>query len=509
MQLLARGRAHLSVLALLMLAAPLYFALSWSDQLGSLGGDAAVYMLTAYSYAPGSLPDAIADEAAAKSQFPPLYPLLLAWLGGAVDVYAAHQLTTACLLIACLGQYAWLRSSGAGRWAATFAVGIFMLLPWSHLSALLIQSESLYLAFSLWALVALVRYEREGKATDLAAAATMVAAASLTRSIGITLLAPLVLCILRRRRPSDLWAPVLAVLPVALWHLMRDPEISYREIAVLTYAADPYGTLLSQIAREASALRLGFAINVLQTDTLQAVTDGLGLIVLAACVVRVARLRPDGVYVLVYGVLVMLWPFPVEAPRFVWVVMPVLLGQVALLGTHTNSKQVGWSSWVRIVTLGAVLLCVLPSLILTIQRYRAGSPETRIHAEWYQVDPAKSQRDVLAHRAIVESLERISVSVPQNGCVISISPSLIQYYARRRSIKPPTAAVSEHSFDTAVRSSGCRHVFLMALANTAYPEFMYPLSRLQGRLIPIDGASEPTGEPGKSWTFTILAELTG
>src|SRR6185295_16778191 len=74
-----------------------YFAWGYTDQVGLITGDGPNYLMMAKAYAhPGS--SRVGAEVAASSRFPPLYPLALAWGGGADSLPVAHVITITCFV---------------------------------------------------------------------------------------------------------------------------------------------------------------------------------------------------------------------------------------------------------------------------------------------------------------------------------------------------------------------------------------------------------------------------
>jgi len=82
----------------MLIAASWYLPWTWSDDLGSLGGDSAVYMLSGTALRALPAGRSIAASIARNTLYPPLYPLVLAATGGAAVSAWAHAVTTGCCL---------------------------------------------------------------------------------------------------------------------------------------------------------------------------------------------------------------------------------------------------------------------------------------------------------------------------------------------------------------------------------------------------------------------------
>jgi len=83
----------IGLLALTFIATA-YYLWTWSDVLAHFGGDNAYYLLTANYLSPYSSANPVASYYSGISQYPPLYPLLLALSGGGESLLMAHIVTT-------------------------------------------------------------------------------------------------------------------------------------------------------------------------------------------------------------------------------------------------------------------------------------------------------------------------------------------------------------------------------------------------------------------------------
>src|SRR5581483_6687330 len=153
-------KQHAALIAALALLAAPYAIWSFSGQPAHLGDDPLDYLMMARHYAPYWPHDAVLAQFAAQSRFPPLYPLILAFTGGAANFYAAHEITTALLFLAVVALYAWLRIERVASAGAAAIALLTLLLPSTWLLALSTQSEFAYLAFSALALTAFALHRR-------------------------------------------------------------------------------------------------------------------------------------------------------------------------------------------------------------------------------------------------------------------------------------------------------------------------------------------------------------
>lgn len=78
--------------------AVIYYHWIWSNILAGFVGDNAVYLLTTEYSSPYLDSSAVAKQFAKASKYPPLYPAVLALLGGGNSVLVAHLITTTSII---------------------------------------------------------------------------------------------------------------------------------------------------------------------------------------------------------------------------------------------------------------------------------------------------------------------------------------------------------------------------------------------------------------------------
>lgn len=483
-----RAPKILITLALLMVAA-LYAAWTPVEGLGQLGRDGPRYLMMAEHYSLRHQPDAIHGEMATFSHLPPLYPVLLAWTGSAENLRLAHLVTTGCLLLALLAFFAWSRQVGASPAQAALVALLFAVLPASFMADLLIQSEFLYLLLSLLALTLMSAHARSGRHDLLLAAACAVAAATLARTIGVCLFAPLLLVACRGPWRQGLLALSIAAAPAVLWHLLHHSPLGYGAQLQSVYGHDPLQALAKQLHDELPALRRGFEDNFLRQDALRPAADALGLVLLLSLTWRAIRLEPDAVYLAACSVVVLLWPYPEEAQRFLWVMLPPALLQPLLLLATLRRGRVAEQLAATVVLAAMLLLLLLPTLKLGADRYWSAPysevPGARAMISWYGEDEAHSRDAVAAENAFIDAMRLLKDQVPENDCILTTRPDLVNYYARRRSTFPPLNSTPDSEFAAMARRSGCHYVFGMAFKDNIFPETMHPLGRLASDIQPV------------------------
>lgn len=499
------SKRHMSVIALLAFVAAAYFTWTWQADLGQLGSDGPNYLMMANHYAHGKLADPVYSDNAAYSRFPPLYPLLLAWCHAADDFRLVHVVTTLCLILALVVYYTWLIVEGMSSAQSTLLVLLFAVLPGTWLAGLMVQSEYLYLLWSLLAILLLTAHRRNGIANVLYGAALAIALATLTRTIGIALFAPFALALLRASRREAALALMTSLLPLLIWYLLHRSRVGYTDALGLIYSGDGLSTLRAQLAKELPALRTGFGTNFLHHARLQAIADVLGVLCVAGTAWRFIKLKPDAVYIAANLLILMIWPYPEEAQRFLWVLVPLLLAQPILVAVTPKSSTTPSraSEWLTCTISGAVLLMTLPALALASDRYRSAAyvdlPKARTFVSWYGEDATHAQDVVEIQTAMISSMRRVAEEVPENDCVIGTRPDLVSYFGHRRSYFPPLNSVPDPYFGRQLRAAGCHFAFGMYSIDSRYPLPLFPIGRF-GKNIDVvfyNVIRDTTGNKGK------------
>ncbi len=478
-------RAKLIWLLVLLLVAGLYAAWTRSDGLGQLGRDGPRYMMMAEHYSIYRRPDPIYSEMAAFSHLPPLYPMALAWTGASDNLFRAHLVTSLFLLLALAAYSAWLRRLGASLEQSALLMLLFAVLPGTWLTALLIQSECLYLLLSLLALALMAAYRNSGQQQQLYGAAIAIGAACLSRTVGICLLPALLLA--ARRAPPRTIAVALAtaILPALAWHFLHHSDMDYGSQLQSLYGGHGWQTLLGQLMTEPPALRQGFEANLQNIGSLGPLADALGLLCLASMLVRAARLEPDGAYLAAYLAILLLWPYPEEAKRFVWVALPVFLAQPLLLivSLRRAAPPQHFPAPAVAVLAGALLCLILPPLTEGAGRYWSAPysdiPNAAVMVSWYESDPLRSRKLVTMENAFVSAMQLIPMEVAESDCVIATRPDLVGYYSHRHSKAPPLNSLPDPYFAAMARRSGCNYAYGMAFKDSIFPIPLHPLPRLE------------------------------
>jgi hypothetical protein len=517
-----RYRSFAAFAVVLTFAGAVLVSWSWSDSIGDLGTDGCYYMLMAEHYSPLVRASAAASEAAASSRFPPVYPLTLAWLGAAPDLFRAHMLTTAMLLCALLVFGLWMIGQRLRTDSAALIALCLALLPGTLNLALTINSEFLYLLISVLALTLIDIARRSGRPALLLAAALAVALASLTRTIGVCLFVPLVAVALHQRSRGALLAMLVGALPILEWHLLHRSTFGYASIFSSSYQDNVLSGLIRQTGEEFPALRRGFEANFVTEGLAPALPvlpvhsvlgDLLGVACLAALGQRACGLRTEALYLVAYLCLLVVWPFPEDAKRLLWPALPLLLAQPLLVVREWPRFRAKFDSELQPVVLAAAAMLTMatPAVAFAAECYRDASfthlPGAREYVGWYRLDRDSAADEVLTQSTEIAAIGRIQDEIPEQACVLATRPDFINYFANRRAETPPPDSVPDPEFANLLRSSRCRFVFMSNVSDKLFPHPLHPLHRLNGPLHVLDYDREMAAPPRQGYALCILAAL--
>ncbi|MBI4692540.1 MAG: hypothetical protein HY749_00780 [Gammaproteobacteria bacterium] len=472
-----RGRDYALAALLALAAAALYAVLGVHAGYTGTISDAAVYLVIADHFSPWrtTVPD-LGPFAFARYPFPPLYPLLLAWAGGGSSApFASHAFGAATLGAAVGAAYAWLRANGAPAIAALALTLLFALLPVTLVTALDIVSEPLYLLLSLVGLVAIA-----GPATARRGlvAALAIGLAAVARTAGVTLLAAFVLAWLPRARGTlRLWPPLLACAPAVVWSIVK------HVYGLGTYDVDAGGParLIATMGGNLRALAEGLVTSFDLTAPSHVALSLAGLAVPAAIGWFGALRRRECAawYAAFHLALLLVWPHPAHARRFLFVLLPFALGYVWSGAVRLAGERGTWGGTAVVVLVG---LLGLPGGSLVLGQIASGEPERRTPM-WYRIaDPAAATRAVQTTTRMLRFVHAAGSSLPADACISAALPQYVLLHAHRRTEILPLPAAGAQALDAAL--ARCPYVMMMAVEDhppSGLPP-MYPFAWIKNRM---------------------------
>jgi len=425
--------------------------------------------------------------------FPPLYPLLLALMGGGSDHPVASYVATSCMSAgAVCAVYLWLRTQRLLLAEALGITLIFALSPATMLTAISIQSEPLYVAvvfagFALW------RVERAGSRAH-SFAAVLIGMSALVRMVGITGIAALLIHWLSdETRSRRLTIPILALVPITAWTLVKtfngmgpsyfDSVERHSLPATIAFVAD-------QIAINLPAIWLGLVrcFDLIGAPHASYAVGLLSLLFFIGWILRARRFEIESLYLAFYLALIVVWPFPDHMRRFLQVLLPIFL-LYSYVGTHFLASYCAPSirRAAGMVQIVIIMLVLAPSTLIIMQQVIASEgteAENFVRSpQWYMYDtPLRATAVMNGVTRVLDGMRGIDEHLPAGACVSSAAYSYIPLYGRRRG--QPLAGVSaddEHFF---ARLRDCPYVFMMAATQWPGHDFppMYPYERIKDRL---------------------------
>lgn len=481
---LSKPSAAAVLASLLVLLVTLgYGYLGASTVLPDLGGDNAAYWLTAQAWSPWQTASPIAADFARSSTYPPLYPLLLAWAGGAGSLQAAHAMTALLLLAGFAALWQFAHRAGLDGLAAAGVTFTYACLSTVRLEGLDLHSEPLYVVLSLLALACAVRLRARPEPWLAAGLGVLVAGALLTRSCGVMLLAAVAFTGLRERRREWGVALVPGLLAVVVNALLQHSQHRYFSEFMARYAStDP----VQALAESWRTVSVAWAVAIGGQGLSYAsawVLGAFGLVAVAAAGRRAWQGHVDGTYALAYLGLLALWPYPAETVRLFMPYLGLALVQVCVAAR----ELVGSRNAVQWLQLWWLPLCFALGDTLSFASRLAVpiSPDLapyRRSTYWQAPDVSRAMLGVGLLRAVDQALSALPGQVPAGQCVLSTKPSVVAALGARISKAPPPAELDTPAFESAMAATGCRYALLLAIQSPTYHSPFYPAERLRGRL---------------------------
>jgi hypothetical protein len=482
------SRADLALAALALAVTALAAAFLVHPGIDSLYDDSVSYLLMAQWFSPWHAASAPVAAAARLETYPPLFPLALALSGGAYDWRIAHLLVAAAFgaSVLLLGIHA-RRTTGSAA-AGLLSAAAFAALPGAWLNARGILSEFPYIALSLAALAWHARMQGDERIAprDAAILGALLAAAILTRAIGIALVAAVAVSeamrFLRTRDTARLrsaWmAPAIAIAAALAWHALRPAagSDSYAQSTRLMLAGAESGPLAwarawaghnGQAISDAwfTALLIFWGEPWRPTFLLAAALGALGL---GGAVARALHGEADALYVLAFLAILLFWPFPGQMYRLAFPAAPLVLllafrSVAALLAVRLDparaARAAAYAALVPVALgLPALLFYVVPRARIEDAPV-AGYRVTDI-AEFYRIPSGPAAREnARTQIGVLADMNRVRDSTPPGARVMWYTPGYIALLAGREGValrRPRDAA----DLEAQVRATRADYLYL-------------------------------------------------
>jgi 4-amino-4-deoxy-L-arabinose transferase-like glycosyltransferase len=446
-----------------------------------IGGDNGAYVALAQSLAERGAYLELWDPALRPhTQYPPLFPLLLAAaMKAGVSTWVGFALVTvACSGAAVAASYLWMRRVSTPA-IALAAGALLAVVPGPLVLAHEVLSDVPFWALALLALWAAVPCEEgRGRLGWAIAAAALAAAAYMTRSAGLPLIVALAASFALRRRWRELaLLGGIAGAPAVLWWMRGRALGAAGYTAHLRYL-DPYQPSMGTLDAAGWAGRIAKNLAHYLGEHLPVVLGGteplrvaagsvLVVLALAGWARRLRGARAAELFVPLYAGLLLIWPATWSGERFLLPILPLLLvyaGETVRDGAATlrmRPRAVGVAAAV------ALAMVVLPG---TSRHVREGVWCTRAYLDGHPL-PCLTPvwHDLLAVPMMARG------KLPPSAVVLSRKPTLfyaLSGYPSR--IYPPSA--DPDAFFRAAREAGAEWVLVDRVPDLA-PIFLHPVLR--------------------------------
>lgn len=484
------ARAELAGPALALAGFALYVLISLRGDFHGLLSDSYVYLAVAREFALGRAADLdFLLHIGRGNPFPPLYPLVLALLGAGGHAPIATYTVGAALMGGVLwAAFAWFRSVGLARGTAGTATLVIALMPATLLAVMNVLSEPLYLILTLAAGGCLAARAPTSRAWFIAG--LLLGLAVLVRSAGIAALAAFAwVWLWRGGWRCAPWALLPALGLPGAWALVRKAAgLAYYPPPTL-WGDEVWPRVLTNLAAFADAgVSLFDPSRGLHSDIVVGVAAALAAGVL---LVRLARREFDAWYLLCYAGMVLVWPHPAHAGRFLLAVLPFLLGY-ACLPLGVLSARLRAQGLRRILPMLPPILLVVCAAPGSARIVSSALGETRIESlaavrspAWYLAPPAR-RPGIAEFWTRATPVMRAIRALPPDACVATIADEQVLLYGHRQVVDlsklPRTRAAVNQALTV------CPYVLMLAVTSTPPVSGvgpLFPYRFIEGRLVPL------------------------
>jgi hypothetical protein len=502
----------LLLLLVFLTLATVYCTWSATPALNDLGGDSAVYLLSAQYYA-AAMPGQVVKHFALSSVYPPLYPLTLAILGASDNLYIAHALSGLWGAMALVFFYWWMRTSGLPLLFSVVALVIIAAAPGIYFELLFLHSEPLFLFCIGLFFFLMANWEKSGSARIFFAASGAASAAALTRSIGLAAVVTCVFLLLIRRPAKWKWLIIWCLTPMALWQIFGPASrTSYVDVLLAKPdLSDSLAALISQCLQQFFALWDGWKVNISWESVNPVPAIVLAVLCTLGFAFRLRYLRADAIFVLVYFIVLLAWPFPAERVRFMMPLVPIVLVQMFLGARWLRTLFPGrLNSAIMTVALLIPAIAFASTLFHVVARYQdptpAGKEFYRHTAMWYAPTSKSKILEALDYEhAVVAAVISSREWLVDGACVYSIKPSVVAFFTKHISILTPK---SVNVNDSRAPALGCKYVYMFPFASPTYSQPFFPMGSWPDVLRVVRQFDDSTGG-NETATVGVLAEVVG
>lgn len=472
----------MKIAVLVMLCALYYWVGARTEYIGLIGDDA-VYLLMAESISKWFGVDGHAGFVWDKTVFPPLFPALLSVpYVVSESLYSAYVVNAVILVVAMMMVYLYV-SRYVGVVFARFIFFIVALSPGTIKISLNIWSEPLYLLVSLLFFYFYrdgndgVKYSRAGNSSTIDNQSinkttfvlfVILSLAPLVRSIGLALIVSMVLFQIINKRYYYALLSGLCLLPSIIWGFVKPGSESglygsytrrWAEIFPNTDMLD-VASLVQAVVEQLHLQSSNLAYSL--SELVFGATHGaflfisvlLFIVVIIVGLIRLREKKLDALYVLLYLVILLMWPNYDHGMRFLFPLLPWILVYATLFGKWSfayitqhieqipGQKKLSVNrASITFIPFILLLVVVLQSLMITVTRIVDGERrDLNGFAHTIQWLESKSVASGVNNAYMVRNLitvyKELQSDVPVGSCVYSVHNEMLMYYARRLSLTP-------------------------------------------------------------------------
>ena len=481
-------------LALALLASGAFAAataFTWQAGLASIYDDSVSYLVMAQGLDPWSAAGAAVAAAFPRESYPPVFPLAVALVGGAHDWRIAHLLVAASFG-ASVFLAGWHARAVTGSSAMGLATALTLaVLPEGWLNLKGILSEFPYLALSLATLVWHRRVREDSRRGPWIGLGALLAAAVLTRTVGIALIAGVAAAeVLRGPRGRDRvrlarlgWVLAMPLACAALWYAVRptasgdDTYVRIGSGILASVRAHGAAWLLDSALANAASLMYSWlhALEIFWSSPWQPralLGSAVGVLALAGVAGRALRGEADALYAVFYVGILLLWPFPGHMYRLGLPIVPVMLAaawwvlaELARAGAASRRPR-----YAAAASFAPLVLC-LPAVLFYVAA-RTSGPDARAGAgayrrsdiaEFYRIASGPLAASIADRQiGIFLDMERIRATTPASARILWKLPDYVALLAGREGVGLPPAT-DEAGFARELRQRRVDYIYVTAL----------------------------------------------
>lgn len=469
-----------------------YLYLSSKNQIVGLIADDAMYLLMADYFSPYN--NSISENAGfvmQTSQFPPLYPLLLSVLGATSEkVFWAHILTTLFLMGAFLIYYYWLRLEKVSNLASICLIFIVLCSPASFLMNIDLWSEHLYLLLIFFVFYFLSKTDTNKNYQLIVA--VFIGFIPLVRAVGLVIVVGYFLYLHLNNIKDKYKFLSISLLPYIIWKI----------ISFNFFQTDIYQDTLSDFYNHSlwSHIKYLFTSQLfdlwegwhecfdIRKNNFSGIISGVILALsLITLFIRLADKKMDSLYIVLYLLIIWIWPDDNHNMRFMFVIFPILLFYAYLtLQMMTKIKVlVQLKTMISTASVLIILITFMPTNIYALNRLsvntQTGLNAFKVTKFWLTAKNRKeADESIKIMDRMIFSYRHAGLFIPENECVYTAHQEQFMFYARKLAFSLP---LKKEIINGDIMNNLSRCNYIHVLHTTSHPQFPggYPIKELNNR----------------------------